>query len=114
MVFLQEGDQYLDQLVYFIISYSTLLVANFTFVFCCMALVYYKSFRRIRQMILTQGRGLFLIFFSFMFYFVSENINENTPLYGATLAMILAGHKYAKKRVFIFFSVYVITGTMGK
>ena len=49
-----------------------------------------------------------------MFSFVSENINENTPLYGATQAMILAGHKDAKKRVLLFFSVYVITGAMGR
>ncbi|CAI8027914.1 hypothetical protein GBAR_LOCUS15900 [Geodia barretti] len=38
--------------------------------------------------------------------------SENTPLYGATRAMILAGQKDAKKRVFLFLTIYVITGFM--
>ena len=45
--------------------------------------------------------------------FTLEN-NENTPLYGATQAMILAGQKDAKKRVFLFFAVYVITGSTSE
>ena len=48
-----------------------------------------------------------------MLIFSSEN-NETTHLYGATRAMILEGHKDAKKRVLLFFLVYVITGTMSE
>ena len=44
---------------------------------------------------------------------MQEN-NENTPLYGATRAMILEGHKDAKKRVFLFFLVYIFTGFMSE
>ena len=40
--------------------------------------------------------------------------NENTALYGANQAMILAGQKDAKKRVFLFFAVYIITGAMSE
>ncbi|CAI8022381.1 hypothetical protein GBAR_LOCUS13152 [Geodia barretti] len=83
---------YLQQLHYFIASYATVLTVNFVVVLCCMGVTYYKIFRRIKRMILTQ-----------------EN-NENTPLYGATRAMILAGQKDAKKRVFLFFSVFFVTG----
>ncbi|CAI8022377.1 hypothetical protein GBAR_LOCUS13152 [Geodia barretti] len=87
-----EENMYLQQLHYFIASYATVLTVNFVVVLCCMAVTYYKIFRRIKRMILTQ-----------------EN-NENTPLYGATRAMILAGQKDAKKRVFLFFSVFFVTG----
>ena len=68
-------------------------------------------------MILTQkgnqGSGFHILSDIISCIFISEN-NENTPLYGATQAMILAGHKDAKKRVLLFFSIYVITGTMSK
>ena len=40
--------------------------------------------------------------------------NRNTALYGATLAMILAGQKDAKKRVFLFFTIYVLSGTASE
>ena len=46
-------------------------------------------------------------------YDLSEN-NENTPLYGATRAMILAGHKDAKKRVFLFFSIFFAVGIISE
>ncbi|CAI8027916.1 hypothetical protein GBAR_LOCUS15900 [Geodia barretti] len=59
-----------------------------------MAVIYYKVLRQIKRMMLTQGNS------------------ENTPLYGATRAMILAGQKDAKKRVFLFLTIYVITGFM--
>ena len=42
----------------------------------------------------------------------SEN-TENTPLYGATRAMILAGQKDAKKRVFLFFSIFFVVGLIS-
>ena len=45
--------------------------------------------------------------------FPSEN-TEIATLNAATRAMILAGHKDAKKRVLLFFSVYFITGAMSK
>ena len=54
-----------------------------------------------------------IIMGSCLHYDSLEN-NENTPLYGATLAMILAGQKDAKKRVFLFFSIYFITGMASK
>ena len=44
---------------------------------------------------------------------LSEN-NENTPLYGATRAMILAGQKDAKKRVFLFFSIFFVVGLISE
>ena len=40
--------------------------------------------------------------------------NRNTTLYGATLAMILAGQKDAKKQVLLFFSVYILSGTTSE
>ncbi|CAI8022380.1 hypothetical protein GBAR_LOCUS13152 [Geodia barretti] len=88
----KQGDKYLLHLHYFIVSYAAVLISNFVIVLSCMAVTYYKIFRRIKRMIVTQ-----------------EN-NENTPLYGATRAMILAGQKDAKKRVFLFFSVFFVTG----
>jgi hypothetical protein len=86
---------YLHHLHYYVTAYSAVIVANFTTVFCCMAVIYLKAFCRIRRMILTKKN------------------NENTPLNGATQAMILAAHKDAKKRVLIFFSVYFISGAMS-
>ena len=44
---------------------------------------------------------------------LSEN-NESTPLYGATRAMILAGQKDAKKRVFLFFSIFFVVGIISE
>ena len=110
MLCLQEGDRYLAQLYYFMAYYSAELVANFTFVLCCMAVVYFKLFRRIRRMIRGKCTGMLSTVY---IDFSSEN-NETTPLYGATRPMILEGHKDAKKRVLLFFLVYVITGTMSE
>ena len=50
-----EENMYLQQLHYFIASYATVLTVNFVVVLCCMAVTYYKIFRRIKRMILTQG-----------------------------------------------------------
>ena len=47
-------------------------------------------------------------------YIIFAENNENSPLYGATQAMILAGQKDAKKRVFFFFVVYIISGAMSE
>ncbi|CAI8027048.1 hypothetical protein GBAR_LOCUS15487 [Geodia barretti] len=87
-------DNYRFHLHRFIMSYSVILILNFTVVFCCMAVIYFKVFRRIKHMSTQQ-----------------EN-NNNATLYGATQAMILAGQKDAKKRVFIFFTIYIISGVM--
>ena len=46
------------------------------------------------------------------YFDLSEN-NESTPLYGATRAMILAGQKDAKKRVFLFFSIFFVVGLIS-
>ena len=46
--------------------------------------------------------------------FHSSDNNENTPLYGATRAMILAGQKDAKKRVFLFISIFFVTGIISQ
>ncbi|CAI8021527.1 hypothetical protein GBAR_LOCUS12752, partial [Geodia barretti] len=51
-----SGGQYLDQLHYFITSYSVLLAANYLVVFSCMVVIYYKVFHRIKNMILQQGQ----------------------------------------------------------
>ena len=40
--------------------------------------------------------------------------NESVTVYGATQAMILAGQKDAKKRVFLFFIIYFITGVVSE
>ncbi|CAI8027918.1 hypothetical protein GBAR_LOCUS15900 [Geodia barretti] len=88
------GNEYLHHLHYLLTFYSALLILNFATVLCCMAVIYYKVLRQIKRMMLTQGNS------------------ENTPLYGATRAMILAGQKDAKKRVFLFLTIYVITGFM--
>ena len=40
--------------------------------------------------------------------------NENTPLFGATQAMILEGQNDAKKRVFLFLSIFFLTGIISK
>ena len=40
--------------------------------------------------------------------------NENRPLFGATQAMILEGQKDAKKRIFLFVSIFIITGVMSE
>ena len=55
IILLKEADEYLWKLHYFITCYSTLLTSNFTIIFCCMAITYYKVFRRIKIMTLTQG-----------------------------------------------------------
>ena len=52
---IQAQKSYIKRLFYFIGSYSAVLAANYTFVFCCMAVTYYKVFRRIRGMIHTHG-----------------------------------------------------------
>ena len=45
---------FLRHLHYFITSYAVVLVANFTVVFWCMAIIYCRVFQRIRRMIKTQ------------------------------------------------------------
>ena len=98
----------------FVTSYAIILVANFTTVFCCMAVIYLKAFCRIKRM--TQSKQS--VYLSHKVYrciiLSSETNNENTPLYGANQAIILAGHKEAKKRVLVFFSVYFISGAMSE
>ena len=52
----QAREWYLHHLHYFTASYSSVLIANFLTVLCCMAVVYCKIFYRIRRMILMQGQ----------------------------------------------------------
>ena len=42
-------------LYHFITCYAVVLVINFMVVFMCMVVIYYKVFRRIKRMRLTQG-----------------------------------------------------------
>lgn len=105
---------------HYISAYSAVLMVNFTIVLVSMLVIYYKAFQCIRHMVATLGR-LKKIFNNFQSAqslwndigcFIGKN--ENTPLCGANLSMILAGHKDAKKRVFLFISVYFITGITSK
>ena len=41
------------------------------------------------------------------------SFSENRPLCGATQAMVLQGQNNARKRVCLFFTIYIITGFMG-
>jgi hypothetical protein len=91
----EEANRYLLHLHLFITSYAVVLISNFSVVFCCMAIIYYRVFRLIQQMLLTQGS------------------TENTPLFGATRAMILDGQKKATKRIFLFFCIYFVTGIIS-
>ena len=100
---------------YFVMSYSIVLIANFTTVFCCMAVIYLKAFCRIKRMTQSKQHCIYICHTKISCIILSsETNNENTPLYGANQAIILAGHKEAKKRVLVFFSVYLITGAMSE
>ena len=79
-----------------------------------MGVIYYKVVRRIKQMIYTQGMIIIHNFLHYITYTLLTENNENTPLYGANQAMILAGQKAANKRIFLFFAVYIITGAMSE
>ena len=105
-----KNDSYLAHLHYFITSYSTVLISNFTIVFLAMSVIYYKVFYRIRHMILTKGVDGVM---DFKCYCVHENFpgyTEHAPIFGATRAKILEGQKGAKRRVLLFFSIYIISG----
>jgi hypothetical protein len=67
-------------------------VVNFAVVFLSMALSYCKVLHHIKRMRLRQER------------------NERSAAYRATQAMILEGQYDAKKRVFLFISIYFVTG----
>ena len=110
----QKNDSCLAHLHYFIASYSTVLISNLTIVFLAMSVIYYKVFYRIRYMILTKGLGGVM---NFKYYFVHENFpgdTEHAPIFGGTWAKILEGQKRAKRRVLLFFSIYIISGITSK
>ena len=56
VMLLQEANRYLIHLHYFITSYAVVLISNFSVVLCCMAIIYYRVFCLIQQMLLTQGK----------------------------------------------------------
>ena len=114
IIIIQEQHKYLRRLQYFIASYSVVLIINYTFVLCCMAVVYYKAFRRIRRMIHTQGINFNPTQMKSIYQIFLSERNENTPLYGATQAMILEGQRDAKRRVLLFFFSYILTGGMSE
>ena len=63
-------------------------------------------------MILTKGVGGVT-----NFKFVHENFpgdTEHAPIFGGTRAKILEGQKRAKRRVMLFFSIYIISGITSK
>ena len=114
---LQGQYRYVHHLHFFITSYAIVIIANFFTVFACMAVLYWKVFRRIRRMRKTQGKLMIISTFAYSYHcsytcHQSEQ-NETTPLYGATQAMILEGQKDAKKRVFLFLTVFFITGCVS-
>ena len=110
----QAQYHYLHHLLQFVASYSAVMAANFSTVFASMAVLYWKVFRRIRRMRKTQGKhtGTFADHRAMLSPFQFTEQNETTPLFGATQAMILEGQKDAKKRVFLFLVVFLITGIM--
>jgi hypothetical protein len=98
-------DCYLHYLHFYVTSYSLLLTSNFAIVFCCMVVIYFKAFRRIRHMRLMQGKST-----NCMHWKLCCTDRENMPLLGATRAMILEGLRDAKKRVFFFVAIFFVTG----
>ena len=121
---LQAQHQYLHHLHYFIGSYATVITANFSTVFVCMVILYWKIFHRIRRMRKTQGKHKHICLYLNIdvaiislctavispYQFTEQN--ETMPLFGATQTVILEGQKAAKKRVFLFLAVFFITGCM--
>ena len=51
----QKWGSYFAHLYHFVTSYGAVLIANFSVVFMTMAIIYYKVFCRIRNMIKAQG-----------------------------------------------------------
>ena len=89
-----------------------MLVINFTVVLCSMTVVYFMVFRRIRRMINLHGKTFSNQSYHYNVLNFSER-DENRPLCGATQAMVLQGQKDARRRVCLFFTIYIITGFMG-
>ena len=53
---LQGQHRYVHHLHLFVATYTAVIIANFSTVFACMAVLYWKVFRRIRRMTKTQGK----------------------------------------------------------